>query len=244
MPDGPDPMPEVNRLEVFGETPAATERIAPGYCGADMEAEHVARYRWASAAVRGQGVLDVACGTGYGSALLIRAGARSVCSLDVSAAALAFGRARYAGPAYARADALDIPLRAGSIDVAVSLETIEHLIDARRFLVELRRVLRPGGTLRLSSPNVVVTGNANPYHVDEMTLDELQALLRATGFRVTGVWGQCWRLPARRGIWRVKGFGRLAHEISRRRHVWNLPGRLGFRPAYWCLSAIAGGPSG
>ena len=244
MPDRPDPLPVVNRLEVFGETPEATERIAPGYFGADMEAEHVARYRWAAPAGVGRAVLDVACGTGYGSARLIRAGARSVCSLDVSAAALAFGRATYAGPAYVRADALAVPVRAGSIDVAVSLETIEHLIDARRFLVELRRVLREGGTLLLSSPNVVVTGNANPYHVHEMTLDELRALLRATGFRVTGVWGQCWRLPARRGIWRVPGFGRLAHEISRRRHVWNLPGRLGFRPVYWCIAAIADGPSG
>jgi SAM-dependent methyltransferase len=236
---------DVDRYHVFGETAEAVERIAPGFFPEGVEAEHVARYRWAAGAarIRGRSALDVACGTGYGSAMLCRAGARHVLGIDVSAAALDFARAAHAAPRYVRADALALPVREGGVDVVVSLETIEHLLDGKRFLVHLRTALRHGGVLLLSSPNVLLTGNANPYHVHEMSLDELTALLRATGFRLTGVWGQHWRLRARRGIWRLKGFGMLAFQISQWSRVWRLPGRLGFQPLYWCVRAVAVGPS-
>jgi glycosyltransferase involved in cell wall biosynthesis/SAM-dependent methyltransferase len=233
---------EVDRRLVFGESSDAAERIAPGFFPEHVEAEHVARYRWAMSAVRGRSVLDVACGTGYGSAMLLHAGARSVRAVDVSAAALDFARKTYAGPAYVRADALTLPFRGSSVDVVVSLETIEHLVDERRFLQGLRALLRTGGELLVSSPNVVLTHNTNPYHVHEMTLDELQELLRSAGFRVTDVRGQYWRLGPRRGIWRLGGFGRLAFYISQAHRVWRLPRRLGFQPLYWCVRAVADGP--
>jgi 2-polyprenyl-3-methyl-5-hydroxy-6-metoxy-1,4-benzoquinol methylase len=236
-------MRHVDRRLVFGETSEAVERIAPGFFPTHMEAEHLARYRWAASAVRGRTVLDVACGTGYGSAMLLQAGARSVWSVDVSAAALEFALAEYAGPRYVRADLFGLPLRAASVDVVVSLETIEHVHDGRRFLVDLRAILRPGGVLCLSSPNVAMTDGTNPYHLHEMDLDEVSRLLRASGFRITGVWGQYWRLQARRGIWRLKGLGRLAHYISRSPRVWTLPGGMGLRPVYWCLRAVADVPA-
>jgi SAM-dependent methyltransferase len=235
-------MAEIDRHRVFGETPASPERIAPGFFPRRVEAEHAARYRWAARAVRGRAVLDVACGTGYGSAMLLRAGARAVRAVDVSAPALEFARATYAGPAYVRADALALPLRDGSADVVVSLETIEHVADGRRFLQGLRAILPRGGTLFISSPNVALSRGNNPYHVHEMTLEELTDLLRSTGFRVTGVWGQYWRLVQRRGIWRLKGFGVLAFHLSRLPRVWRLPRRFGFRPVYWCVRATADGP--
>ncbi len=235
-------MTDVDRYRVFGETTDAVERIAPGFFAKHHEAEHVARYRWAAriARIRGRSVLDAACGTGYGSRMLSEAGAARVWSVDVNAAALDFARTAYAGPRYVRADALALPLRARSVDVAVSLETIEHVLDGQGFLRELRRGLRDGGVLALSSPNVVLTGNTNPYHVHEMTLEELSAKLESTGFRLTGVWGQYWRLPVRRGVWRLKGLGRLAFYVSKWPVVWKLPERWGFRPLYWCVRAVAG----
>ena len=242
MSGGAGSTPEVDRRRVFGETPESPERIAPGYFSPQVEAEHLARYRWASRGVRGLTVLDAACGTGYGSATLRAAGARFVCAVDVSAAALGFARATYPRAAYVRADALDLPIRAAAVDVVVSLETIEHLTDGRRFLRALRGILRPGGTLFLSSPNGPATGARNPYHVHEMDLDELRGLLRATGFRAAGLWGQYWRLPSRHGVWRFKGLGRLAHYLAKWPRVWRAPDRLGLRPDYWCVRAVADAP--
>jgi SAM-dependent methyltransferase len=48
-----------------------------------------------------------------------------------------------------------IPLSDNSVDVAIAGEILEHLTDARRFLREVRRVLRSDGYLLLSVPNIV-----------------------------------------------------------------------------------------
>src|SRR5688500_15232961 len=67
----------------------ADERFVPGtHRGELMEAEHYARYFWASALVAGRRVLDAGCGVGYGSRLLHGAGAAEVVGLDVSADAI------------------------------------------------------------------------------------------------------------------------------------------------------------
>src|SRR3972149_2197628 len=112
----------VDRQRVFGEIPQGVERIAPGYFSAPVEREHLARYAWAARWVRGRSVLDVACGAGYGSAILLRAGARSVVAVDRSAPALAFAAQTYAGPRYVLADAGALPLKDRAFDVVVSLE--------------------------------------------------------------------------------------------------------------------------
>ena len=48
-----------------------------------------------------------------------------------------------------RADAQDLPLRASSVDAAVSLNGLHCMPDPRRFVDELARVVRPGGRLFL-----------------------------------------------------------------------------------------------
>ncbi len=230
----------VDRSQVFGETPRAVERIAPGFFPAHVEKEHLARYRWASRWVRGKSVLDVACGTGYGSQILLDAGARRVIAVDWSGPALAFGAEMYPGPSYIQADALDLPFKNSSFDGVVSLETIEHLADPFRFLQGVRALLREGGLLILSTPNKSRTDRSNPYHLHEMTLSELLDHLDQTTFHVIGLWGQYWKLWRRKGLWRVKGLGRLAHEMGRRPWVWRAPAVLGLEPLYWCILARAG----
>jgi len=238
-----EPRSAVDRRAVFGETPEGIERIAPGFFPPHIEREHLARYRWAARWVGGMSVLDVACGTGYGSALVLRAGARRVVAVDHSVPALTFGRGRYPGVRYLLADAGALPLRAGSADVVISLETLEHLVDALPFLRALRGIVRGDGVLLVSTPNAAQTDGSNPYHVHEMALPELLELLAAAGFRAARVWGQFWRLPSRRGLWRLRGMGRLAHEIARRPEVVRLPRALGLAPLYWCvLARPAGSP--
>ena len=65
------------------------ERFDPDLMGGSLlEAEHLARYRWAGALVEGKRVLDAGCGTGYGSELLASQGAAEVVGVDVDADAI------------------------------------------------------------------------------------------------------------------------------------------------------------
>jgi SAM-dependent methyltransferase len=163
------------------------ERIVPGQVEPDLLNEHLARYHFARQFVQGKRVLDAACGSGYGSAMLAES-AGSVIGIDISGEAVGYARSNYAAAAAAGAeiefsegDCLALPLNDHSVDVAVAFEIIEHIKDAAGFLRELRRVLRPHGLLILSTPNRLYytedRGEVNPFHEREYTFAELDALI-------------------------------------------------------------------
>src|SRR4030095_10099409 len=87
------------------------------------------------------------------------------------------------------ADAARLPIAADAFDVVTSFETVEHVPDASALLHALRRVLRPGGKLVLSTPNRAFRQSANPFHVQEFTADELCALL-CSFFEEVRIYGQ------------------------------------------------------
>jgi ubiquinone/menaquinone biosynthesis C-methylase UbiE len=219
---------------LLGADKDSFERIAPGFVDPALEAQHRARYVWAARHVRGSSVVDVATGTGYGAAALRAAGAYSVCALDSSLAALEFGRNRY-GTSASRADAHELPLTTGSVDVVVSLETIEHLSRPRTFLREVHRVLRREGRLLVSTPNATLSDGGNHHHVKEFSRMELEDALQATGFALTKRAGQHWHLGPHL-LHRVPGVRRLAFEIERRTNVHPVPLSCG-APRFWCLVA-------
>lgn len=226
---------QVDRAAVFGQEAGDIERIAPGYFGSLLEAEHVARYRWAARMVQDRSVLDVACGTGYGVVILRRGGARTIVSADLSHDALRFGVSSYS-ILPVRADANLLPVRDAVFQVVVSLETIEHLDDQEGFAQEVYRVLRPGGHFLVSTPNSRRSSGTNPYHVHEFTLEELSDLLRRAGLPVEGIWRQKhWNLPFRL-LARVPGVGRLSWVFERRARV-TARGPRGGEPMYWLLLA-------
>src|SRR6186997_360777 len=73
------------------------ERFDPeSFRGELVEAEHLARYRWAAAAVAGRDVLDAGCGEGYGSRLLAElGGARRCVGIDIDERTIAAARDAY-----------------------------------------------------------------------------------------------------------------------------------------------------
>ena len=160
------------------------ERFVPGAIG-EIAYEHWHRYAFARRFAAGRRVLDAACGEGYGTALLgaVAAGATGV---DIDAAVVARARAAYGDRhqvSFATGSVTALPFAAGSFDVVVSFETIEHL-DAREqppMLAEFRRVLAPGGLLVLSSPNKRrysdERSHRNPFHRHELYRDDLAHLL-------------------------------------------------------------------
>ena len=122
------------------------ERFVPGTAG-EIWYEHWHRYHFASRWAAGRRVLDVACGEGYGSALLARHAA-NVVGIDIAQEAIDHARHAYAGVAnleFKRAPCTSLPLADHAVDLAVSFETLEHIEEQERFLDELKRVLSPEG---------------------------------------------------------------------------------------------------
>jgi SAM-dependent methyltransferase len=60
----------------------------------------------------------------------------------------------------------------------VSFQVLEHLREPGPYLAALGRLLAPGGTALLTTPNLATSDGANPFHVHEYEGDELAALLR------------------------------------------------------------------
>lgn len=154
---------------------------------------HEAAYRAIAPFCRGALVLDAGCGEGYGAALLRREGAGRVVALDVEAGVVAHAATRYPSVDVAHADLHRLPVRGGAIEVVVTSQTVEHLHDQAAFVTECARVLRPAGTLVVTTPNRLtfspgLAAPVNPFHTRELSPDELVELL-APDFAVTRLLG-------------------------------------------------------
>ncbi|GAA1988126.1 class I SAM-dependent methyltransferase [Catenulispora subtropica] len=105
-------------------------------------------------------ILDVGCGDGAATAQAARAcPGHEVIGMDWSAEAVKRARSLGLTVIQGSVDAPGLPLADASVDVVVFSEIIEHLIDTDAALTELLRVLRPGGTLLLSTPNLAAWFN-------------------------------------------------------------------------------------
>jgi len=101
----------------------------------------------------GERVLDVGCGEGRFAAELARIGARPV-GIDVAAEPLRRARERHPELDLRQMPAEGAwPLKDASFDAVWAGEVIEHVADTAGWLSELRRVLRSGGLLLLSTPD-------------------------------------------------------------------------------------------
>ncbi len=145
------------------------------------------RYLFARQLAPGRRVLDLACGNGYGTALLAEV-ADAVVGADRAPEAVEAARRLNAATnaRYEHLAGAALPFPDGAFDLVVSLETIEHLraADQPAFVSELVRVLAPDGLLVLSTPDRDVeqahgrlTGAPNPYHLHTPSADELDGLL-------------------------------------------------------------------
>ena len=100
--------------------------------------------------VAGQDVLEVGCGRGGGSAWIARTqGVRSMTGMDLAGSAVALCRRLHRAPnlRFEQGDAEALPFADSSFDVVLNVESCHHYPSLSRFLHEVERVLRPGGTL-------------------------------------------------------------------------------------------------
>lgn len=172
---------------------APIERFAPHMKG-PIQAEHFHRYALVGPLARDKDVLDLACGEGYGAAQLALV-ARSVVGVDNDAPTIEAAAKRYVLPhlSFQVGSCDSVPLPDASLDGVVSFETLEHHDRHDEMMCEVKRVLRPGGFLLISSPNRAAYSQQpdrqNPFHVRELSLAEFETLLRRH-FRCVEVVGQ------------------------------------------------------
>lgn len=159
------------------------ERHIPVHAGADMSlanVDHMIRYAFTAPFVQDKRVLDISCGSGYGSQFIAMQGARAVVGVDVDEDSIRFASTFYGHPhvKYIQSDAHSVPsLEDASFDVIVSFETIEHLQNPKQFLSELRRLLKPGGQLFISCPNDYrATPWLSPFHLHKFRFTEFRDL--------------------------------------------------------------------
>lgn len=145
---------------------------------------HLARYASILPFVKDKVVLDIACGEGYGSALMMKAGAKRVVGVDISAEAVAKSKKVFADSKaeYMQADAtrLEKFFEPGTFDVVVSIETIEHVTDDEAYLTALKRAAKPDAVFLISCPNdywyYPHSDQANPFHLRKYRLEQFQAI--------------------------------------------------------------------
>jgi cyclopropane fatty-acyl-phospholipid synthase-like methyltransferase len=143
----------------------------------------------------GERVLDLGCAAGAVSHFLSGYGCRTV---GVDAEPLAVDKARELFPdlQFQLANVARLPFQDGAFDKAVAADLVEHLDDEtfRTMLIETRRVLRPGGTLSIYTPNprhpierlkardLILA--QNPTHIGLRDRETLERMLREAGFTV------------------------------------------------------------
>lgn len=155
----------------------------------DVIPSHRVRYEMAlEKASQSKRVLDIACGIGYGCAMLADADLQSqIIVVDISKENIAFSEAHYDRPnvSYICGEADSIN-EDDKFDLIACFETIEHVSDDSGLLDRLSKALNLGGTLFLSTTNedIVSVHQGNHFHYRHYRYDNLISMLGNGGFDV------------------------------------------------------------
>jgi SAM-dependent methyltransferase len=179
------------------ELDATGERFMPeAQHGELVHAEHLVRYRLAAQLASSRRVLDVACGEGYGTALLAARGARSAVGVDLDEHTIAHARSHHSEAEFIVGDARELPFDHATFDLVVSFETVEHVPDPHRVLAELHRVTTEDGLVLVSTPNKHQYLVENEFHERELFHEEFLELLHARFDRVQPLLQHNWMTSA------------------------------------------------
>lgn len=173
-----------------------------------------------SALPRGEKILDAGCGLARW-VIYLRQRGYDVLGIDYAQGALARARDEYGDMPLVAADTTKLPLRDASLGGIISLGVVEHTESGPvPSLIELRRVLRPGGVALVSVPynnpwrRVVLNHLRNLRDWQKrragMKLDfaeyrfsakELRGFLEEAGFDVLSMHADDFRAPLGKGLW-------------------------------------------
>jgi SAM-dependent methyltransferase len=164
----------------------------------------------------GDRIIDLGCAAGALTHYFSGYGA-TVVGIDSEERAIATARSLFPDLEFKQADVADLPFGTHSFDKAVAGDLVEHLNDAtfRRMLGELGRVLIPGGSVSIYTPNplhLIERLKAhnfllaqNPTHIGLRTSSELIKTLRDCGFVVDRASWRASFFPVARPVEEVLG---------------------------------------
>jgi SAM-dependent methyltransferase len=132
-----------------------------------------------------------------------------------------------------------LPFEAGTFDTVISTEVLEHTPEPAALVAEMARVLRPGGTLILTTP-FAFRLHEEPHDFYRFTPYGLAAMVQRVGLRVV-------ETRAFGGVWSVVGHkinSYLAFRLARLQGLGQLLGKMGHEPTQngrarlWTLPAV------
>lgn len=164
------------------------ERVIPDVSANFLYKEALARYEFAQKVLKckkRQRILDLACGTGYGSAFLSKE--NTVIGIDKDPKAISYAKKHYGK--HAKFIAVNVEtdlalqgLTLQSYNAICAFEIIEHLTKPKTFLKNIVQLLKPNGIVILSTPNaespVPENSTKSKYHVKEFTQKEFEDILK------------------------------------------------------------------
>lgn len=145
--------------------------------------EHWHRYILAKPYVEGKNILDIACGSGYGTYLLSKV-AKNVTGGDIDSINVEYCNENYSSDnlTFDVQNIAKLSYPDDSFDVVTCFETIEHVDEETQILAikEIRRVLKDDGVLIISTPNIDSKHYQdvdNEFHIKELTNIEFRRLI-------------------------------------------------------------------
>jgi SAM-dependent methyltransferase len=131
-------------------------------------------------------ILDIACGSGYGTEILSDLG--KVTGVDLDPEVVEYASRNYANGRTSfklgNADDFGFLESLGTFDAVVSLATVEHVEDEYKYLEWIRGALRSGGASVVCFPSVVTMDWAMPHHKRDISIRQAHRLFHKTGFEV------------------------------------------------------------
>jgi SAM-dependent methyltransferase len=220
------------------------------------KAEYLGRYLFAADFLRQRTcevVADISCGLGYGTFELCTAVAR-VIGVDESQEMIEKAAKRNKSPRVCflrkdlERDHLTPDIAEGSVDAVVSFETLEHLVDPGWATSQFSGILKPGGFLICSVPNVLSESRdsaglpKNRDHKQWFNFGSLSRMAERNGLRVTYRLGQSWSRAFHRReqqLWNAKRILRKSSEFPLM-HSPEMMRWLGYVVAYPTVEDVDG----
>ena len=199
------------------------ERWLPGFCKLHTHQEHMYRYEWVKDFVKNKKVLDIACGTGFGSYILAsNGGAAEVTGCDIDERSVKYASYKNKHPhisfSVQNAEAIRLEKK---FDIVVSFETIEHLNKPEAFLQNVNAMMNDDGFFFVSTPISYVDHNEKPdniYHVTEWGFKRFQAIV-SQYFSIQDIFLQLYNVRPKTDIRKLSRLFHRAGLKKKTKHV-------------------------